>query len=291
MLRRFLPPARDLSNPSSLSATPSEAAASARSGGADAATIMRGIMPDLYFINTPATQMERHLALLRMLKSEGKKADTLTLDFHNAPGTLTQLTVCAYDDANPGLLAKVCGALAAHRISIHTAFVFTAGSNALDAALCRSTGANQAAQRGIVLDTLFLSEPYGRRGRALSAATTARVRADITRVLRGEVEPDSLLARTARPFIPPHLEIAATPGASGQFTLVTVRAPDISGLLYRLTAALAALELNISVAQINTENGESNDVFYVTRRGAPLNEAECRELPVLLAARFNERTS
>jgi UTP:GlnB (protein PII) uridylyltransferase len=63
------------------------------------------------------------------------------------------------------------------------------------------------------------------------------------------------------------------------------------GLLHRLTAALAALRINISVAQINTESGITNDVFYVTRDGAPLDEATCKALPAQLAVRMNDRTT
>ena len=112
MLRRFLPPARDLNGVlANLPARSGSSASSARR--CDASAIMRSIMPDLYFINTPSTQMERHLALLRGLK--GEQTCAISLDFHNTSGTLTQLTVCAYDDAQPGLLAKVCGVLAAHR--------------------------------------------------------------------------------------------------------------------------------------------------------------------------------
>lgn len=259
---------------------------------------MRRIMPDLYFINTPSTQMERHLGLLRNLKQDGEKSGAITLDFHGAPNTLTQLTICSYDDAEPGLLSKVCGALAAHRVSIHTAFVFTSSSHALDAALGRPTVTTDkvttdpvtkdAEPRGIALDTLFLSEPYGKRERALSASTISKVRADITRVLRGETDVAALLARTPYPYLH-NLDIAATPDATGQLTMVKLRSPDVAGLLYRLTAALAALELNISVAQINTENGVSNDVFFVTRHGLPLDEAACRALPAELATRLNDR--
>lgn len=283
MLRRFLPSSRETGV--NLQAGPTQGGPPAP--GTDAAGVMRRIMPDLYFINTPSSQMERHFGLLRSLQRDGEKSDAISLDFHGTPGSLTQLTICAYDDAEPGLLSKVCGALAAHRVSIHTAFVFTCGSHALDAALGRVVMAEEA-PRSIVLDTLFLSEPYAKRERALSAATISRVRLDITRVLRGETDVAALLARTPYTTVQ-NLEVTVTPDATGQMTLVTLRAPDIPGLLYRLTAALAALELNISVAQINTENGVSNDVFFVTRHGCPLDEAACRDLPVRLTAKLNER--
>jgi [protein-PII] uridylyltransferase len=244
---------------------------------------MRRIMPDLYFINTPASQMQRHLDLLQQIE-----AQPITLHFHR-PGAspLTELTVCAYDDTEPGLLAKVCGTLSAHRVNIHTAYIFTASSEALDSALCRPI---QPA-RNIVLDTLLVSEPYGRRERALTNGTIARVHNDLTRVLNSEVTTAQLLMKaTRRPYPAVQTyEITAVEDTSGKHTIIKVRTDATPGILHRMTGALAAMELNISVAQINTEAGLTKNVFYVTnRQGKPLSHDETESINYRLTALLND---
>jgi [protein-PII] uridylyltransferase len=251
--------------------------------GCDAPSVMRRIMPDLYFINTPSSQMERHLNLLRRVET----TSPLLHCQRAAHGPYSEFTICAFDDAQPGLLSKVCGTLAAHRVSIHTAFVFTTQSHALHAALKEHFGEKESS-RSIVLDTLFVSEPYGRSERAPSAALIARIKNDIALVLKGETTVASRLAKTTRSRpAQQFFEIAATPDATGQFTIISLRTQSTVGLLYRVTAALAALELNINVAQINTENGETNDVFYVTSKGEPLDEETRASLPQKLTSLLN----
>jgi [protein-PII] uridylyltransferase len=68
--------------------------------------------------------------------------------------------------------------------------------------------------------------------------------------------------------------------ASGASTVIEVRAPDRLGVLYRITRALADLDLNILTARIDTLGHEVVDTFYVrTSSGQKVEDrAHIREL-------------
>jgi UTP:GlnB (protein PII) uridylyltransferase len=69
------------------------------------------------------------------------------------------------------------------------------------------------------------------------------------------------------------------------FTVISMRSSDMTGLLYRTTGALAALELNIHVAQIGCENGIAEDVFFVTdAQGAIVPDSELDNMSSRLRA-------
>ncbi|MBV9864805.1 MAG: hypothetical protein JO316_05615 [Abitibacteriaceae bacterium] len=239
----------------------------------DAATenALRRIMPDLYFVNAPVSQRRLHLQLLTRVPQEN-----LILDFLPRPGTpLTELTICAYDDAEPGLLSKLCGTLAALSVHIQTAFIYTLQEQSL---IDQAHSDNSA--REVVLDTLLLSESYFGRMRALTDKTVQRVRDELTRILGGQITVTQLLTRTHwRPYPPLHIyDISSQPGTANQ-AVITLRAEDHPGVLYRTTAGLAALGLDIQVAQINTAESAIDDIFYVTKTSdTPFTEAEAQSI-------------
>lgn len=245
-------------------------------------TALRHVMPDLYFINASAAQRRLHLQLLSRLAGE-----QLILDFQERPGTpLTELTICAYDDAEPGLLSKVCGTLAALLLNIQTAFIYTVQAPATEAQPANDVAA-ASDNRWIVLDTLLLSEPYRGRTRALSNSTIQRVRDELTRILQGQMTVAQLLTRMhRRPYPPLHVyDISTTPSTPPAPAVITLRAEDHPGVLYRTTVGLAALELNIKVAQINTAGGIVDDIFFVTKvQDQPLSATETDEIAPQLRA-------
>jgi UTP:GlnB (protein PII) uridylyltransferase len=225
--------------------------------------MLRPVMPDFYFVNTPTAHMQRHLELLMQLQH-----GDVTLDFHRHPGArLTELTLCAFDEARPGLLAKVCGTLTALGIEVRTALIYTLRSLETSDA---HGDANLVPRRWVALDTLLLSDPYHGRERALTAKSIERTRTSLTRVIQGEISVSQLLTKMRRHLHAPvniydlkivNRDMGPTLGIC---TAISLRSADMTGLLYRTTGALAALDLNIQVAQINSENGVAEDQFFVT---------------------------
>lgn len=220
-------------------------------------------MPEMYVVNTPLTRMRRHCDIIANMVSDGS-----TLEFVTAPGTaLTEMTLCDYDDLRPGLLSKLCGTLSALHLKIHTAFIYSFRDE-------QSTlGADPT--RPIALGTFLISENYKGHDRAVEAKTEHAVRLELSRVLKGETTVAQLLSRTQRrPFAPLDIhEIHLENRSRDDLTQITLRAGDTHGVLYRVTAALAQLGLNIRAAHAATHDEAAEDTFFVTdTQGAMLDE-------------------
>lgn len=225
----------------------------------------RAFLPDFYFVNTPISRMRRHLQLIRDLPES-----PLIIDFQRPAGAhFTELTLCASDDALPGLLSKVAGALSALNIDIHTAWIHT----------LRDPHAVESGRR-VVLDTLILSESRRGAARPLSSQTQERIRETLTPVLSGQISVIQLLSKDLRRVNSLAIEdISALPNADGTWQ-ITLRAADAEAVLFRITRVFASLGLDIAHAQINTFESCVDDVFFVSKSGGAPIGAE--EIPALL---------
>jgi [protein-PII] uridylyltransferase len=104
----------------------------------------------------------------------------------------------------------------------------------------------------------------------------ARVEADLRCALDGQLSLESRLAERARDYAgrprlaaaaPARTRVTLTNDASETATIVEVRAPDRIGTLYRITRALADIELDIRHAKVASLGHEVVDVFYVLGPG------------------------
>ena len=224
----------------------------------------RSFLPDFYFVNTPLSRMRRHLYLLRALP-----ANPLQIELHSPPAAqFTELMLCGYDRAQPGLLAQSAGALSALGVNVHTAWIHTLR----DPHLPGETNAK------VVLDTLILSENSFHRTRPLTARSCEAVKASLRAAIESEKAPDT-------PAMPPLQlrELSVTPAQI--YTLVRVSAPNESGVLHQVSQAIARLNLDIAHAQINTFENAVADTFFVTdAAGLSLSERECSRVAEQLSA-------
>jgi [protein-PII] uridylyltransferase len=164
-----------------------------------------------------------------------------------AQGTGEALLVVAPD--RPGVVSRVAGALALRGLAVRSA----------DAA---STGGMAAARF---------------RVEAGEAVDWDAVVVDVRRALDGRLALEARLAERSRTVVRRRAAasaLAATPSvrldnaASGAWTVVEVRAPDRPALLYRITRALAELDLELGLAKVSTLGAEVVDSFYVRADGA-----------------------
>ena len=95
---------------------------------------------------------------------------------------------------------------------------------------------------------------------------------DLRSALAGRLSVETRLAARAQAYasrprlpaaVPARTHVDVTNDASERATVVGVRAPDRMGTLYRITRALAELELDIRHAKVSTLGHEVVDVFYV----------------------------
>jgi [protein-PII] uridylyltransferase len=204
-----------------------------------------GIVSDVVVDRFPSDEQ-----LARM--SEGKRV-LEAVDDH--------ITVISPD--RPGLLWRVAAALSLN------------GLDVLEAAAYSD-------DEGMALETLRVESSFG------PIIPWDRVIADVEKALDSRIALHSRLAERARvysrrtftphPVSPPTVMIDNV--ISHRATVVEVRAPDAIGVLYKITHAIAELDLDIRSAKVQTLGVEVVDSFYVRdRAGAKVTDDEAlREL-------------
>jgi len=187
---------------------------------------------------------------------EGGSADEVRADFPDAAqtarlraghqvieGSGDVLTVVTAD--RPGLFSRVTGVMALHGLGV------------LDAAV--------TSLDGMALEVLRVESSFG------PTITWDKVEADLAKVLEGRLALDARLAERARAYgsrptsapmqAPPRIHVDND--ASHTATVIEVHAPDSMGVLYRITRALADLQLDIVSAKVQTLGDRVVDAFYV----------------------------
>ncbi len=157
------------------------------------------------------------------------------------------VTVVAKD--RPGLLATVTGVFSLHGLDVRSADLTVEGDFAVE---------------------LFVVEPSRRRW-----PDWKLVADEIDATLRGTLPLEKRLAEQARAYAvdqratsprPIPTEVRTVDAASATSTVIEIRAADSVGLLYRVTSALFALELDVVAARVSTFGHEVVDAFYVHDR-------------------------
>ena len=160
----------------------------------------------------------------------------------------------------PGLLWRVAGVLASHRLAVRSA---TASATGTSAGTMAVSVFDVAPEFGELPDATLLA-------------------ADLRRMLDGRLDVASLLDRRVKAAAPrtvtvPQPKVTLIDDASDTATVVEVRAHDAPGLLWRVGRALGDCGLDVRAARVETLGAEVVDVFYVTGQdGKPLIEPEAR---------------
>ena len=169
-------------------------------------------------------------------------------------GGVYQITVAARDRAF--LFADLAGTVSSFGLNILKAEAFTAPS-------------------GSSLDTLSVADPL--RTLELNPGEVERLAALLVDVALERKQVRDLLR--SRPNPKPRVRSARTRpsvtfqnGVSERATLFEIVADDRPGLLYDLAACISREGCNLEVVLIDTQAHRAMDVFYVTRRGALLDD-------------------
>jgi [protein-PII] uridylyltransferase len=159
-----------------------------------------------------------------------------------------RLTVISPD--RPGLFWRVAAALSLNGLDVMEAAAYSD-------------------EDGMALETFRVESSFG------PIIAWDRVVDDVEKALDSRIALHSRLAERARvysrrtfsphPVSPPSVLIDNE--ISRQATVVEVRAPDAIGVLYKVTHALAELDLDLRSAKVQTMGAEVIDSFYVRNRG------------------------
>lgn len=236
-------------------------------------------MPPHYLLNQSLDRIAQHVGMVRRVR-QGESV----VDFYDArDATYTELTVCAYDDPQPGLLAKIAAVLYAGELTVHSAQVFT----------------RFAERDRIALDTLWVDF----RGRQLSPAKQSEIAAWLGAVLRGETSVQEILKKRRSALRLPGSKLPGAAGGrehpfsllpastvegyapkilavrndvSNSLTLLEIEDPDLPGGLFWTSQALAKLGWDIHSARISVWHGMARASFYVAGL-RDITEAEARD--------------
>jgi [protein-PII] uridylyltransferase len=231
-------------------------------------------MPARYFLTTEPGQAPRHLRLLRLAKELPFAASVR----HRPKLGYSELVLTAPD--RPGLLALLAGVLAAHRIDIQHAEVF-------------STPPDERAFGWLAGRALDLFEVRGPEGGALEPERWRAARRDLQRVLSGEDSLDALMARRLKASTLPQkplprvaTKVLIDNDASRDHSVVDVFTADRVGLLHTIARTAFSLGLSVDLARVTTEGHRAADAFYVrTSDGTRLEgERATRVVEALQAA-------
>jgi [protein-PII] uridylyltransferase len=209
-------------------------------------------MPASYVLNTPLEEIAFHLQLLDRLEKE-----QVALDIYNRPGDdYSELTVCAFDDPTPGMLAKITGVLYGCNVNIHKAQAFTIEK-----------------EKPVVLDMLWISS----NGMQISESKARRIQSALRDVLGGAKTIENFLEQAGK--TPPSGMALDTIDLSNhlseEHTVVHIMAHDLQGLLYLMTRGLSRCGLDIHTAKIATWHACGENNFYVTSAaGGQLPDAD-----------------
>jgi [protein-PII] uridylyltransferase len=167
-------------------------------------------------------------------------------------GEGTTLTLVVPD--RPGLFSRVAGVLSLHGLGVLSA----------DAV---------SSENGMALDRFRVTPARD------EPIAWERIEEDMFKALEGRLAIRARLAQRAGVYGPSRRPVAVAPrvlvdnDASSGSTIVEVHAPDSIGVLYRITRALAELDIDIRTAKVQTLGEQVVDAFYVrTADGAKVTD-------------------
>ncbi|MCC6467787.1 MAG: [protein-PII] uridylyltransferase [Alphaproteobacteria bacterium] len=196
-----------------------------------------------YWLGFDTQTLARHA---RMIRRADREQAPLSVDTKvDRPRAITEVTI--YTEDHPGLFSRIAGALALSGANIVEARIFTTND-------------------GMALDTFSVQGADG--GAFDRPDKLARLATRIEQSLSGKLmprqelaKPPAIQSRTRVFKVPPRVLIDNK--ASATHTVVEVNGRDRPGLLYDVTRALTASNLQISSARISTYGESVVDVFYV----------------------------
>lgn len=202
-------------------------------------------MPERYLLGTAPERIRAHARVVAA-RSQGHPA----IAVFSAPSGASA-EVCVVADDRPGLLAAIAAALAANRLAVLEAQIYSR---------VRRDGLGEAVD-------IFFVRVAGDAGLDEVRRYASKAERDLAAMIDGTLRSEDVvgphLLAPPRRSPPVESRIVFDNRASAGLSVIEVFSRDRPALLYLLARALRDLRLSIRIAKINTEGTRVADVFYV----------------------------
>lgn len=225
-------------------------------------------MGNRYLLSHRSHEIIEHLRV-----TFGRGRETLALKIEHLPERkYSQLIISTLD--TPGLFSKIAGVMAANRINILGARIYTHADGEVVDLL------QVASSAGEIIDS---PQRWQRVEEDLKAVLEGRVRVE---TLVGKGRSRGFVVEKARPRYPTRIEFDNR--ISMNYTVVDIFTHDKVGLLYDITRTFNEMNLYIGVSKISTKVDQVADTFYLQdifgqkiTEGQRLDEIRARLIAVL----------
>ncbi len=228
-------------------------------------------LPDRYFHINSAKEIAAdgqlvHRFMWNQLGAQDDLALAPVIMWRDEPNRgCTSVRICTWDRL--GVFSKIAGSFAGAGLSILAARGFTRDDE-------------------IVLDTFEVVSAF--TGALVDKNQRAKCEEILYRALTDEVDFDTLISKLkeATPVYQAFAEermpttIHFDNETSSEFTVIDLETEDRIGLLYAVSQAFAASEIDIDLAKISTEKGAAIDSFYVSQKSGGKLDTKERHMAV-----------
>jgi [protein-PII] uridylyltransferase len=245
------------------------------------------LLPERYFINSTAKEIELHLRMVNQLLTQIQQSDSVeTLDpiidwCDDHDLNMTIVSIVTWDRA--GLFFKLAGALTLAGVNIQSTRAISRKDN-----ITIDTFYIMGAEGGVVSDT----EAQGIFQAHIKDALIHDKRlTDEIECLEARIKSQKKLSSMPPENFRPYVEIYNELSLSR--IIVEVKAGDRTGLLYNISRLIYFLGFDITFARIATERGIAMDTFYIERinKGESIDTNDLLELRELLNALVEDTAS
>ena len=196
---------------------------------------------------------------------------------YDAETETAEYRIITHEQLATGCFHKLSGVLAAKRLTILSAAIFTTAD-------------------GVIIDVYRVRDAD--HAGEMPAWRVEEIATAIRKTLRGETDVETLLKSRGRfaiqaltgPVSDLPLRVVVDNESSDRYTVIDVFAHDRPGLLYAITRALYELNLSVALSKIATHFDQVLDVFFVTdSAGHKLNDSDrLKELRDVLHSKLLE---
>jgi [protein-PII] uridylyltransferase len=217
------------------------------------------LVPEPYFINSTAKEVELHLRMVNQLLSQIQQSDSIEtlapiIDWRDDNDlNMTVVNLVTWDRA--GLFFKLAGALTLAGVNIHSARAISRKDN-----VTIDTFYIMGPEGGVVSDAEAQGIFHGHINESLIHDKRLTYEIECLEMrIKSQKELSSMPPANFRPYV----EICNN--LSLHRVIIEVKAGDCTGLLYNISRLIHSLGFDITFARIATERGIAMDTFYIEK--------------------------